>query len=74
MDDAGTKSIIVLQYTEYHLWAQFTIRMKNESKKMPLCNHFEFPISSDLPYGMSLYSAILSPNMKTIGPNLLSPW
>jgi hypothetical protein len=48
------------------------------SKKLAektLGGHFEFPISADLlPYGMSLHLAILSPNMKTIGPTLWSPW
>ena len=34
---------------------------------MPLSGHFESPISTDLlPYGMSLYLAIFSPNMKTM--------
>ena len=39
-------------------------------RKQPPGGHFEFPISVDLPYGMSLHLAILSPNMKTIGPTL----
>jgi hypothetical protein len=39
--------------------------------KKNACGHFESVISANiLPYGMSLYSAIFSPKVKTIGPTL----